>query len=249
MKILLSNDDGFLAAGINQLRQTLQSEHHITIVAPDRDRSAVSNALTLDRPLRLTQHQADIYSLNGTPTDCVHVALTGGLYKHAPDVVVSGINHGPNLGDDVLYSGTVAAAMEGRFLGLPALAVSMNNYQPEHLESGAKAVQALLPKLASYPQQGNLILNINVPDVPWDAIKGFKVTRLGQRHKAEPAIKSYDPKGKTIFWVGPVGDVADAGEGTDFHAVDAGYISITPIHHDLTHYKALDSTQSWLNNK
>lgn len=249
MNIVISNDDGFLADGINCLRHALQPAHHIITVAPDRDRSGVSNALTLDRPLRVTKRGDDFYSINGTPTDCVHLAVTGDLFPHTPDVVISGINHGPNLGDDVLYSGTVAAAMEGRFLGYPALAVSINSHHPQYLDSAAQAIQHVLPRLRHYPNQGNLILNINVPDLPWEQIKGFQVTRLGQRHKAEPVIKSHDPRGKPIYWVGAVGHAADAGEGTDFHAVESGYISISPVQHDLTHYNALDSTREWLDNK
>lgn len=244
MNILLSNDDGFQAPGLTALRQALCTQHHVITVAPDRDRSGASNSLTLDRPLRMRRESEQVYSVNGTPTDCVHLGL--GLYDTAPDIVISGINSGPNLGDDVLYSGTVAAAMEGRHLGYPSLAISMNSHQPDHLQTAVRAILHLLPLTQYYPDRSHMILNINIPNLPWEQIQGFKVTRLGQRHKSEPAIRSHDPRGKEIFWIGGVGGPADAGEGTDFHAVNQGYISITPIHSDLTRYQAMASTQEWL---
>lgn len=244
MNILLSNDDGFLAPGINRLREALSPIHQVITVAPDRDRSGASNSLTLENPLRLLQQGDDFYSLNGTPTDCVHLALTG-LYTDPPDIVISGINAGENLGDDVLYSGTVAAAMEGRYLGYPAIAVSIANHRPRYFETAVRAVLALLPKIPDYPE-GSMILNVNVPDLPWEQIKGIRVTRLGQRHRAEPVIKDKDPRGRDIYWIGPPGKEQDAGEGTDFYAVRNGYISITPLHSDLTRHRILDATHQWL---
>ncbi|MEZ5537276.1 MAG: 5'/3'-nucleotidase SurE [Thiolinea sp.] len=244
MNILLSNDDGYQAPGLQALRLALNTQHHVITVAPDRDRSGASNSLTLDTPLRLSDQGEQLYSLNGTPTDCVHLGLTG--LDITPDIVISGINNGPNLGDDVLYSGTVAAAMEGRFLGYTAIAVSLNSKQTDNIPAAVNAVKNLLEKLDQFPAQGNMILNVNVPDLPWQAIRGYKITRLGQRHKAEPVIRSHDPRGREIFWVGPVGSAADAGEGTDFHAIEQGYISVTPLHSDLTHYQALQATGQWL---
>jgi len=250
MKILLSNDDGFVASGINLLHQALAEISDVMTVTPDRDRSASSNSLTLDRPLRLTRRGDNFYSSNGTPTDCVHLALTGLYDDGAPDLVISGINAGANMGDDVIYSGTVAAAMEGRNLGLPAIAVSMASFQPSHYESGVQAVLKLLSNLSDLQFEKDdsvaTILNLNVPDIPWSEVKGFKATRLGKRHDAEPVIKAKDPRGEDIFWVGPVGDAADAGEGTDFSAVEEGYVSVTPIHIDLTRYSALAATEDWL---
>ena len=252
IKILLSNDDGFIAPGVNQLRDALSKIADVMTVTPDRDRSASSNSLTLDRPLRLTQRGDNFYSASGTPTDCVHLALTGLFEDEEPDLVISGINAGPNMGDDVIYSGTVAAAMEGRNLGLPAIAVSMTSFQPEHYESGVQAVLSLLENLSNleFVNDDNVatILNVNVPDIPWEQVKGFKATRLGKRHAAEPIIKDKDPRGKDIYWVGPVGEAADAGEGTDFHATQESYVSVTPIHIDLTRYSALDATTDWLSN-
>lgn len=245
MNILLSNDDGFQAPGLTALRLALAAQHHVITIAPDRDRSGASNSLTLVNPLRVRAQGENLYSVNGTPTDCVHLGLTG-LYASPPDIVISGINSGPNMGDDVLYSGTVAAAMEGRHLGYPSLAVSMNSSDPSNLASAVQAVLQLLPLTQSYPDRSHMILNINVPNLPWEQIRGFKVTKLGKRHYSEPAIRTTDPRGKEIFWVGAVGSIADAGEGTDFHAVEQGYISITPIHSDLTRYQALACTEQWL---
>ncbi len=245
MNILLSNDDGYLAQGINLLRESLLKQANVTVVAPDRNRSGASNSLTLESPLRLTHHGDNIYSVNGTPTDSVHLGLTA-LYDKEPDIVISGINAGANLGDDVLYSGTVAAAMEGRFLGYPALAVSSTSFQPQHFASAVQAVILILEQIDSYPDNANMILNINVPDLPWNKIKGMQVTRLGRRHRAEPVYKSKDPHGEDIYWVGPPGKEQDAGEGTDFYAIKQGFISVTPIHIDLTRYQAIEKTQSWI---
>lgn len=252
IKILLSNDDGFIAPGMNLLRDALIEKAEVLTVTPDRDRSASSNSLTLDRPLRLTQRGDKFYSANGTPTDCVHLALTGLYETGAPDLVISGINAGPNMGDDVIYSGTVAAAMEGRNLALPAIAVSMDSFQPQYYESGVQAVLHLLEDLPNlqFAEDDSVatILNVNVPDLPWEKIKGFEATHLGKRHAAEPVIKEKDPRGKDIFWVGPAGDAADTGEGTDFSAIQNAYVSVTPIHIDLTRYSALDATGDWLAN-
>ncbi len=245
MRILVSNDDGYLSPGLEVLAACLQPWGEVTVVAPDRDRSGVSHALTLDRPLRVSEGGNGFLRVNGTPSDCVHLALTG-LLEQEPDMVISGINHGANLGDDVLYSGTVAAAMEGRFMGYPAMAVSINSFAPEHLDSVTTAVDLLLQRLQQEPLPQDTILNVNVPDLPWEQIKGFKVTRLGQRHKSEPVVQTEDPRGRPIYWVGPAGPEQDAGEGTDFHAVRAGYVSLTPLQADLTRYERLDALAAWL---
>lgn len=245
MRILLSNDDGYQAPGIVCLAQALKLIAEVTVVAPDRNRSAASNSLTLDYPMRTNQIAPDLISVDGTPTDCVHLAITG-LLAHEPDMVVSGINAGSNLGDDVIYSGTVAAAMEGRFLGLPAMAVSLVGDKLEHYETAAKVVVALLERLNSKPLPLDTILNVNVPDVSWTALQGMQATRLGRRHKSEPVVKQTDPRGRPIYWVGPVGPEADAGEGTDFYAVQHGFVSVTPIQVDLTRYEAISTVQDWL---
>ncbi len=247
MDILLSNDDGVNAPGINRLREALITVANVITVAPDQDCSGASNSLTLRNPLRMTRHAEQVYSVNGTPTDCVHLGLR--LYANDPDMVISGINAGANMGDDVLYSGTVAAAMEGRFLGYPALAVSLaslGNGSLVHFNTAAQVVLQLLPHIKAYPDTSNMILNINVPDVPWEQVQGFCVTRLGNRHRSEPVVRTADPRGREIFWIGPPGAAADAGEGTDFHAVQAGFVSITPIHADLTRHRALADTARWL---
>ncbi len=245
MDILVSNDDGYLAAGLNCLADVLSVYGEVTVVAPDRNRSGASNSLTLDSPLRVVRSENGFYRVDGTPTDCVHLAITGLLPKE-PDIVVTGVNHGPNLGDDVLYSGTVAGAMEGRFLGLPAIAVSIGSFEPRHLDSAGRAVRHLMDRLAAGVLPLTSILNVNVPDLPWSEIRGFRATRLGQRHKAEPVVKARDPRGETIYWVGPPGPEEDAGEGTDFHAVRNGYVSVTPLHMDLTRHAALEATREWL---
>ncbi len=245
MHILLSNDDGYLAPGLSILAECLRKQVRVTVVAPDRNRSAASNSLTLHRPLRAQQLGEGFYKVDGTPTDCVHLAITG-LLEQEPDMVISGPNDGPNMGDDVLYSGTVAAATEGRHLGLPAVAVSMGSYQPQHFESACRAIEVLLPRLPEMPTPPSSILNINVPDLPWDEIKGFRITRLGARHKSEGVVKSSDPRGEPIFWVGPPGDEQDAGEGTDFFAVRNGFVSITPLQIDLTRYDSLQKLDDWI---
>jgi 5'-nucleotidase len=248
MKILLSNDDGYQAKGIICLAQALQTCAELTVVAPDRDRSGASNSLTLDNPIRAIRMENGFIRVDGTPTDCVHLAITG-LLEEEPDMVISGINSGANLGDDVIYSGTVAAAMEGRFLGFPAMAVSLVWEGNGHYETAARVVLDLIDRLRGDPLPADTILNVNVPDRPWDALAGFQATRLGQRHKAEPVVKSIDPRGRTIYWVGPSGAEQDAGPGTDFYAVRRGYVSVTPIQVDLTRYSALDKVASWLKGR
>ncbi|MEQ6340446.1 MAG: 5'/3'-nucleotidase SurE [Gammaproteobacteria bacterium] len=245
MRILLSNDDGYLAPGLICLAEVLQEIAEVTVIAPDRDRSGASNSLTLSRPIRATLAERGFLRVDGTPTDCVHLAITG-LLEHEPDMVISGINAGANLGDDVIYSGTVAAAMEGRFLGFPALAVSLAGHDLRHYETAARVVKELLGRLQHDPLPADTILNVNVPDVPWDQLEGFEATRLGHRHKSEPVIRATDPRGREVFWVGPAGPEQDAGPGTDFHAIKNRRVSITPIQVDLTRYAALDTVASWL---
>lgn len=227
------------------MAEALSETHSVTVVAPERDRSGSSNSLTLERPLRVHLADNGFYFVNGTPTDCVHLAITG-LLDEEPDMVVSGINAGANMGDDVLYSGTVAAAMEGRFLGLPAIAVSMTSYDPLHYETGVRAITGIIERLRSEPLQQTSILNVNVPDVPWNEVSGFKITRLGNRHKSEGVIRQADPRGDTMYWVGPPGAAQDAGEGTDFHAIEHNFISITPLQIDLTRYDSLQYLEDWL---
>lgn len=245
MRILLSNDDGYMAAGIRALYARLSKQHDVIIVAPDQDRSGASNSLTLDRPLRVFEKEKNIYCVNGTPTDCVHVAITG-LLEEEPDMVISGINAGPNLGDDVLYSGTVAAAMEGRFLGFPALAVSSGSFAPQHLDVAAGLVDQLIDELLADPLPGNIILSLNIPDLELESLGALEVTRLGGRHKAEPVIRSTDPRGETIYWVGPPGAEQDAGPGTDFHAMQHNRPSLTPLHVDLTHHGIHQQVTDWV---
>lgn len=248
MRVLVSNDDGVDAPGIRFLAEALrQAGHEVTVVAPDRDRSGASNSLTLDQPLRAKALGNEVYSVAGTPTDCVHLALAG-MMAADPDIVLSGINNTGNLGDDVIYSGTVAAAMEGRCLGLPAIAMSLAtvDHKAQHFETAARAAVEITQRLVSDPLPADTILNVNVPDLPWSEVKGFEVTRLGHRHRAEPCIRQEDPRGRPIWWIGPPGPEQDAGPGTDFHAVRTGFISITPIHVDLTRYQALETVASWV---
>jgi len=246
MKILVSNDDGYLAKGINVLTESLLTVADVIVVAPDRNRSAASNSLTLSDPLRVKRHGEDRYSVNGTPSDCVHLALTG-LLDEEPDLVVSGINHGANLGDDVIYSGTVAAAMEGRFLGLPTIAVSLvGEERLQHFATAGRVVADMVRKIGDANLSPDVILNVNVPDIPFEEIKGIQAVRLGFRHKSEPVVKSKDPHGRTIFWVGPAGRGADSGEGTDFHAIERGFVTVTPLSVDLTRHDSLPQLRDWL---
>ena len=245
MKILVSNDDGYQAPGIAALARRLSGVAELTVIAPERDRSGASNSLTLDRPLRVTRADNGFFRVDGTPTDCVHIAITG-MLEDEPDMVVSGINAGANLGDDVIYSGTVAAAMEGRFLGLPALAISLAGHGMKHFETAARVAELLVTKLDDGRLPPDIMLNVNVPDVPWEALEGFEATRLGHRHKAEPVIKGADPRGRTIYWIGPAGAEQDAGPGTDFHAVRHNRVSLTPIHVDLTRQAAVSTVADWV---
>ncbi|MEO7773260.1 MAG: 5'/3'-nucleotidase SurE [Steroidobacteraceae bacterium] len=257
MKILVSNDDGYRAEGIVRLYECLRELAAVTVVAPDRNRSGASNSLTLDMPLRVSEAQPGVHYVNGTPTDCVHLAVSG-LFDFEFDMVVSGINDGPNLGDDVLYSGTVAAAIEGRFLGLPTIAISLciqlsAQATPEapgavtcNFATAARVAKHLVARLLESPLERGFTLNVNVPDVPYDRLRGMQVTRLGFRHRAEPIIPIADRKGHRMYWIGPSGAGQDAGEGTDFHAIEHGYVSITPLQTDLTKHSSLDMVRNWL---
>ncbi len=248
MHILLSNDDGYLAAGLSILAKYLANHATISVVAPDKNRSAASNSLTLEMPLRAQQSDNGFIRVDGTPTDCVHLAITG-LLENEPDMVFAGINHGSNLGDDVIYSGTVAAATEGRFLGLPAVAISLASNDPKHFETAAQVAVVLLKKIVHNPLPEDTVLNVNVPDIPFSEIQGYQATRLGQRHRAEPVIKSSDPRGRDIYWVGSPGKEQDAGVGTDFYAIKNNYVSITPLQLDLTRYETMNDIKQWLSQE
>ena len=245
MKILLSNDDGVHAAGLKALYQALTETHDVTVIAPDRNCSGASNALSLTNPLRIEKMDSGFYAVNGTPTDCVHLGLNSFL-EDDPQLVVSGINHGANLGDDVIYSGTVAAATEGRYMGLPAIAVSLANHQGKHFDSAAKMTTKIINHLMSHPSAADQILNINVPDLPLTQIKGIKVTRQGRRHRAESMIKAQDPYGRPVFWYGRAGAEQDSGPGTDFHAIANGYCSVTPLSVDMTAYESMEDLTQWI---
>jgi 5'-nucleotidase len=249
MHILLSNDDGYLAEGLAALAGALSPYADVSVVAPDRNRSAASNSLTLEMPLRAHVADNGFIKVDGTPTDCVHLAITG-LLEPEPDMVIAGINHGANLGDDVLYSGTVAAATEGRFLGLPAMAISLAcNEEPQHFETAAEVAVVLLKRLIDKPLPRDTLLNVNVPDVALADLQGYRATRLGLRHKSEPVIKQRDPRGRSIYWIGPPGAEQDAGPGTDFHAISAGFVSITPLQLDLTWYDKINMVRNWLSEE
>ena len=245
MKILLSNDDGYFAPGLDALAKILQPLADITVVAPERDRSGASNSLTLDRPLRLRQAPSGYYFVNGTPTDCVHLAVTG-MLEPLPDMVVTGINLGPNMGDDTVYSGTVAGATEGYLFGVPSIAMSLASFVGAHFETAARVAHELVNRFSAHDFGQPVLLNVNVPDIPYSDLKGWKVTRLGRRHKAEPVVKQLTPRNETVYWIGAAGPAADAGEGTDFHAVEHGYVSITPLQLDLTHSAQLPDLTRWL---
>lgn len=245
MHILLSNDDGYQAPGLMALRAAVQTVADVVVVAPDRDRSGASNSLTLESPIRARTLEDGLIRVEGTPTDCVHLAITG-LLETEPDMVISGINAGANMGDDVLYSGTVAAATEGRFLGYPAIAVSLASHTPRYFESAARVILDLVEHLHAHPLASDSILNINVPDLPHDELQGIVATRLGHRHKAEPVIKAEDPRGRPIYWVGRAGAEQDAGPGTDFYAVRNGFVSVTPLQVDLTRHSAVAGLAEWL---
>lgn len=245
MRILLSNDDGYFAPGLNILAEHLSSIAEISVVAPERNRSGASNSLTLDRPLTVRKAHNGFLYVNGTPTDCVHLALTG-LMSSPPDMVISGINDGANMGDDTIYSGTVAAAMEGYLLGIPSFAISMSRHGAQYFETAAKVVIDLVKRYERSGFPPPLLLNVNVPDIPYEELHGTVVTRLGKRHKAEPVIKTNTPRGETVYWVGAAGNAQDAGPGTDFYAVEHEQVSLTPLQIDLTQFKQLDAVQDWL---
>jgi 5'-nucleotidase len=251
VKILISNDDGYRSEGIRALTDALAPLADVTVVAPDRNRSGASNSLTLDVPLRVFPFDTNRYFVaNGTPTDCVHLAISG-LFDHDHDMVVSGINDGANLGDDVLYSGTVAAAIEGRFLGLPAIAVSLviGPNSGQHYATAARVAAEMVMRIQRSPLHRATILNVNVPDLPYEQLKGYRATRLGFRHRSEPIVRSQDPRGRPVYWVGPAGIGQDAGEGTDFDAVAQGYVSVTPLQIDLTRHGMLEDIGNWLSGR
>ena len=246
MRILLSNDDGYFAPGLAQLATSLADLGDIVVVAPERNRSGASNSLTLDRPLQLRQASNGYMYVSGTPTDCVHLAVTGVL-DHQPDMVVSGINLGANMGDDTIYSGTVAAATEGYLLGVPSIAISLASFEGRHFATAGRVARELVQRFSATPFAEPILLNVNVPDIPYEELRGIQVTRLGRRHKAEPAVKSVSPRGETLYWIGAAGPAADAGEGTDFHAVEHGWVSVTPLQIDLTHAAQLADVRRWFN--
>lgn len=245
MRILLSNDDGYFAPGLAALAQALGTVAEVTVVAPERDRSGASNSLTLDRPLTLRKASSGFYYVNGTPTDCVHLAVTGWL-PQLPDMVISGINHGANMGDDTIYSGTVAAATEGFLLGIPSIAISLAGVTMGHYATAAQVALDLVKRYRKQSLPQAMLLNVNVPDLPYAELKSMETTRLGKRHKAEPVVKAESPRGETVYWVGAAGGAQDAGAGTDFHAVAQGRVSITPLQIDLTHFDQLDSIKQWM---
>ena len=248
MRILISNDDGYFAPGLACLAEHLAKVADVVVVAPERDRSGASNSLTLDRPLKLRKAANGFYYVNGTPTDCVHLAVTG-MLDYQPDMVVSGINAGANMGDDTIYSGTVAAATEGFLLGIPALAISLVGRELRHYETAARVACDLVQRIAWQIHEQPWLLNVNVPDVPYDQLQGLEVTRLGKRHKAEPVIKALSPNGETVYWVGAAGQAQDAGEGTDFNALSQQRASLTPLQVDLTQYSQIDALGTWLGQK
>ena len=245
MRILIANDDGYQSPGIRTLYKAMCEMGEATIVAPDRNRSGASNSLTLSHPVMVQQRGEHIHSVEGTPTDCVNIALSG-LLENDPDMVVSGINDGPNMGDDVLYSGTVAAAIEGRNLGHPAIAVSMGSSDPTHYETASSVVARIIKQLREVPLPADTILNINVPDIPLDELCGIRATRLGARHQAHNAIRQISPRGQTVFWIGAAGDVADSSTGTDFLAIEENYVSVTPLQIDLTRFDSMQPLNNWL---
>jgi len=246
LNILVTNDDGIFAPGIKALREVLAASYDVSVFAPDRDHSGASSSLTLSRPLRTHTFNDGSVSVQGTPTDCVHLAVTG-LLDEWPDMVVSGINSGSNLGDDVWYSGTVAAAMEGRFLGLTSIAVSLVGNNPTHYATAARVAYDLVGRMRSQTLESSIILNVNVPDVPFEELAGHAVTRLGTRHCAAPIIRQKDPRGKEVYWIGPAGKIADAGPGTDFHAIENKKVSITPLRVDITAATVIPQLEEWLN--
>jgi 5'-nucleotidase len=248
MNILLSNDDGYFAPGLSILAEYISKLAEITVVAPERNRSGASNSLTLDRPLSVKKASNGFFYVNGTPTDCVHIALTG-LMDHMPDMVISGINDGANMGDDTIYSGTVAAAMEGYLLGIPSIAISMSQHNSTYFETAAKVAVELVQHYQKVGFKSATLLNVNVPDIPYSELQGRVVTRLGKRHKAEPVIQLKTPRNETVYWVGAAGQPNDGGEGTDFYAVDNNKVSISPIQVDLTNHAQLPEIKNWLSSE
>lgn len=243
MSLLLSNDDGVHAPGLEALRQALAEDHELVIIAPDRDKSGVSNCITLDRPLQVMELEPGRYAVDGTPTDCIHLG-TAGIFIKEPQRVVSGINFGANLGDDVLYSGTVAAAMEGRFLAQPALALSLvvTDHSSVHIDRfrvAAAVARRVLQLIDRLPLPARTVLNVNIPDLPFAEIKGLRMTTLGQRLRGENPISTRNPRGKTLYWIGRAGGPVDRVPGSDFHAVEHGYVSITPLHADMCSQDAM----------
>jgi len=245
INVLLSNDDGANAPGITVLAEALSQEHQVTVVAPHKNRSGSSSALTLDRPIRCFQLENGFYSVTGTPCDCVHLG-SHRIMAQKPDIVIAGINRGANLGDDVLYSGTVAAAMEGRSMGFPAIAVSLASRECNHYATAAKVMSRLMVRLKAFSLESNIILNVNVPDVPFEEISGYRLTRLGCRHRADTIVPAEDPRGQPVYWLGPPSEPQDVGEGTDFDAVAQGYVSITPLVVDFTAYQSFNSVKDWM---
>jgi 5'-nucleotidase len=245
VRILLSNDDGYFSPGLVHLADALAALGEVTVVAPERDRSGASNSLTLDRPLSVRRSANGFLFVNGTPTDCVHLAVTG-LLDHLPDMVVSGINLGANMGDDTVYSGTVAAATEGFLLGIPSIAISLTSKAAKHYETAARVARALVERHARQPLQQPVLLNVNVPDLPYEMLKGFEVTRLGKRHKAEGVVKTTTPRGESVYWIGAAGEAQDAGPGTDFYALASDRVSVTPLQLDLTNVQQMAVVKEWL---
>ena len=244
MHILLSNDDGYFAPGLAILAESLASLGTVTVVAPERDRSGASNSLTLDRPLTVRRAASGFFYVNGTPTDCVHLAVTG-LLDELPDIVISGVNYGANMGDDTIYSGTVAAATEGFLLGIPSVAVSLVAAGNDNYRTAARIAADIAQRFKDKPLGQHALLNVNVPDVAYEELRGIEITRLGKRHKAEPVVKATTPRGGTVYWVGAAGGAQDAGEGTDFNAIARTVASITPLQVDLTHYAQLQAVRDW----
>ncbi|MBL8430706.1 MAG: 5'/3'-nucleotidase SurE [Dechloromonas sp.] len=245
MRILLSNDDGYFAPGLAALAEALHGLGDVVVVAPEQNRSGASNSLTLDRPLLLKQAASGFYFVNGTPTDCVHLAVTG-MLDELPDIIVSGINNGANMGDDTIYSGTVAAATEGFLLGIPSIAVSLTSFDGNNFATAGRVARELVERFVRNPIREPVLLNVNVPDIPYFELSGMEVTRLGRRHKAEPVVKMTSPRNEIVYWVGAAGAASDSGPGTDFNAVERGVVSITPLQIDLTHSAQLPSIRQWI---
>ena len=248
MKILIANDDGYNAKGLQALYEALQGLGELTVIAPESNCSGSSNSLTLNRPLSVQKAHNGFYYVNGTPSDCIHIALTS-LLDFKPDLIVSGINNGANMGDDTLYSGTVAAAMEGHLFGIPALAFSLVERGWPYLETAARVARDLVQQAINHPLASDMLLNVNIPAVPFEALQGYQVTRLGKRHQSEPVIKSNTPYGEPVYWIGPVGQALDFAKDTDFGSTQNLSVSITPLRFDLTHYDQLDETKNWIQSK